>query len=187
MKNKVILIHGKARSGKDTVAEMIEAKCKQRGLSSAINSNARAVKDLATNYFGWNGDKDERGRQLLIDITNAGYNFYPNFWEIRNVVDYMRTQENHVSLIPDFRYEATYDYFKKYCQIEDLELITIHVLRPDHDNELGKLQHDISETHLSTFDFDITIVNNGTLEDLENKVEMYFEGIVLDEKEEVTN
>ena len=70
MKNKIILIHGKARSGKDTVAEMIRNNCKVRGLSSAINSNAHSVKEVAREVFSWDGVKDERGRRLLIDITN---------------------------------------------------------------------------------------------------------------------
>ena len=184
MKNKIILIHCKARSGKDTVAEMIRNNCKVRGLSSAINSNAHSVKEVAREVFSWDGVKDERGRRLLIDITNAGYNYHPNFWEIENTCNYIKPHTNNITLIPDFRYETTYDYFKNYCRVADLELITIHVLRPDHDNELGELQNDVSETHLATFDYDITIVNNGTLEELESKVDMYFEGIILDEKEE---
>ena len=63
MKNKIILIHGKARSGKDTVAEMIRNNCKVRGLSSAINSNAHSVKEVAREVFSWDGVKDERGRR----------------------------------------------------------------------------------------------------------------------------
>lgn len=184
MKTKIILIHGKARSGKDTVADMIKQNCSIRGLTCSISPNARPVKEIATRIFGWDGEKDERGRGLLIDITNAGYNYDPNFWEKENVTHYV-DDSNNLILVPDFRYETTYNYYKTFCEVFGHELITLHVVRPDHDNELGKLKEDISETHLATFDFDFVINNTGTIEDLEKLVDMYFNGIVYDGDDEI--
>ena len=69
---KIILINGKARSGKDTLASLIRGILGHRKV--LIRPNAYSVKECALKYFSWNGAKDTKGRQLLIDITNLGLN-----------------------------------------------------------------------------------------------------------------
>ena len=69
----IVLINGVARSGKDTFAEMlVPYLCEDK--KGFILPNAFGVKEVASRVYGWDGDKDERGRSLLIDITNIGIN-----------------------------------------------------------------------------------------------------------------
>lgn len=170
MKN-IVLINGKARSGKDTVAKLLQEKFEQLGITANIRPNAQAVKKVAKHIFNWNEIKDTRGRQLLLDITQAGYNYDPYFWEDKNNM-YM----NHfdVYIIPDWRYESTFNYFNLKNNV-----ITINV-KNDNRESIGSLSNHQSETGLDNFVFDYFIDNNGTLEDLEMQVETLHKYVVQD-------
>lgn len=63
---KIVIINGSARSGKDTFCEMV-GEYAEKGTLSTVG----AVKHIARQYFGWNGIKDEKGRQLLSDIKDT--------------------------------------------------------------------------------------------------------------------
>ena len=147
---KIILINGKARSGKDTLASLIKGILKDKKV--LIRGNAQTVKDCAKRYFNWNGVKDTKGRQLLIDITNLGYSKDPYHWDKltlkyaldRGLYDYL--------IITDWRYMSTYEYLKE----QGYEVITIHRQR-DIDNGLHySLKNDISEQGFNiTYDLEV--------------------------------
>ena len=147
---KIILINGKARSGKDTLASLIKGILKDKKV--LIRGNAHSVKECALKYFNWNGAKDTKGRQLLIDITNLGYSQDPYHWE-RLTLKYALDRDNYDYLIiPDWRYMSTYEYLKE----EGYEVITIHRQR-DIDNGLhDSLKNDISEQGFNiTYDLEV--------------------------------
>ena len=156
---KIILINGKARSGKDTLASLMKGKLSDKKV--LVRGNAQTVKDCARKYFGWNGEKDTKGRKLLIDITNLGYAQDPYHWE-RQTLKYAVDKDNYDYLIiTDWRYMSTYKYFKS----RGYQVITIHRHR-DIDNGLDEsLKNDISEQGFNmTYDF--SIHNRGSIEEL---------------------
>jgi hypothetical protein len=147
---KIILINGKARSGKDTLASLIKGQLPNKKV--LIRGNAQTVKDCAKKYFNWNGTKDTKGRQLLIDITNLGYAQDPYHWD-RLTLKYALDKDNYDYLIiPDWRYFSTYEYLKE----EGYEVITVHRHR-EIDNELHhSLKSDISEQGFNiVYDFEV--------------------------------
>lgn len=79
---KIILISGKAENGKTTAAELLKTKLEARGNKVVITRYAYYLKDLATRYCGWDGNKDIKGRELLqtlgTDIIRQKLN-KPNF------------------------------------------------------------------------------------------------------------
>ena len=158
MKKRIILINSKARHGKDTLAAYIYKELEDMNKSCLISHNAKAVKDLAYNFYNWDGQKDKKGRKLLIDITDTGYNYDPYFWEKKNMInDFIRD----VYIIPDWRYISSLDYFKG-----DNDIVTVHINRPNFENGLDeKLKNDKSEQGFEGFDFDFEVINN-TLDDL---------------------
>lgn len=170
MKN-IVLINGKARSGKDTVAQLLKEHFERRGLKVAIRPNAEAVKNVAKCIFGWNEIKDTKGRQLLLDITQAGYNYDPYFWEHKNE---HRMKGNDIYIIPDWRYQSTFNYFNLRNNV-----ITINVENENREN-IGKLSNHSSETGLDNFLFDYFIDNNGSLEDLQEQLEILHKFILID-------
>ena len=127
-----------------------------------ILPNAQSVKMYATDYFNWNGEKDDRGRKLLLDITNAGYNYDPYFWE-KKTHNIMRVCKDFI-VIPDWRYYSTYKYFRE----KGFEVITVKIINPNREiTNNAKLQADISENGLDDFCFDYEIINDGSLNHLE--------------------
>ena len=62
---KVILISGKARHGKDTLAGMMKEELERKSKRVLIAHYADLLKFICKNFFGWNGEKDDNGRALL--------------------------------------------------------------------------------------------------------------------------
>ena len=62
---KVILITGRARSGKDTTANITKKILEERKKSVLIAHYADLLKFICEKYVGWDGKKDEQGRALL--------------------------------------------------------------------------------------------------------------------------
>ena len=164
----IVLVNGVARSGKDTFAEFLKTYLTDT-LNPLIVPNAQGVKSVASQVYGWDGNKDERGRSLLIGITNVVYNYSPYFWEkysessIKKLETLLKTTFDTI-IVPDFRYKNTYDYYVN----RGFKVITIYVVRPDFDNELGVNKYDVSEMPME-IDFDFAIKNDSDLESLENK------------------
>lgn len=159
MKKQIILINGIAGSGKSSLAAYIQEKLENINKMCLIAHNADSVKHLAKDYFGWDGIKDFKGRQLLINLSNLGYEYDEFFWEKKNIINEI---DRTICVIPDFRYHKTFEYFKK----EGNEIITVHITRPNFENGLDeKLKNDKSEQGFEGFDFDFEVINN-TLDDL---------------------
>lgn len=62
---KVILISGKAESGKNYVADMIYLMLTELGLKVQFFAFGDYLKFICQKYLGWNGNKDEDGRTYL--------------------------------------------------------------------------------------------------------------------------
>ena len=54
--------------------------------------------------------KDDKGRRLLIDITETGYKYDPYFWE-KKTIQKILNNNFKVTFIPDWRYYNTYQFF----------------------------------------------------------------------------
>lgn len=165
---KAILICGKARSGKNQLAdylkEALDLDWEGNPLDrTLIRGNAQTVKERATDQYNWNGEKDAEGRQLLIDITNRGYDTDTYYWERETFNSYLvhtLTNKNCKYLIvPDWRYASTKDYFEKTMD----EVITIRITRVDQ--EVGTHDNHSSEMDYLNFDVDVEVTNT-TLENL---------------------
>ena len=97
---KVILLSGKARSGKNTAAEVIFRK--YDGITLAF---ADDIKTIAYDYFGWHGEKDELGRKLLQDIGTSGRNYNEDIWA-NKTVDRIKewSRDSQLAVVTDTRY-----------------------------------------------------------------------------------
>lgn len=167
---KVLLICGKAGSGKDTFAKLLELylDLDVRGNyheRTYIRGNAQSVKDKAVQQHNWNGVKDSKGRQLLIDITNEGYNDDIHYWEKKTFLEAIMYKEFinkrcEYLIVPDWRYPQTLDYFKKVAD----EVITIRVTRPN--NVEGTHNYHVSENAFESFKVDHEVLNDKDLDSL---------------------
>lgn len=170
---KVILLSGKAEAGKDTVASLIKQELRDAGYKVLVTHYADLLKYICRVYFGWDGKKDEFGRQIMQRVgtdTIRGEN--PDFWVnfVKNVLKFF-PEEWDFCLIPDARFPNEVEKIKS-----DFDTHFIRVIRPNHKNKLTEtqLKHP-SETSLDGYPADTEIVNDGTLRQLRAKVHRLLE------------
>lgn len=192
MKNVLIAFTGKAQAGKTESSKVLEALAAKDGHKVIRISFATALKNIAKQYFGWDGDKEiyyqpiqggpgargneqafepvpDRGRQLLINIGAKFREIRPTIWadiafdEMRAISS--KTPEGIIFIIDDLRFKNEVDIVNRFGRSK-----IVKVVRPN-----GQLSiDDISEKDLDDVVFENIIDNSGTLEDLARSVEKVY-------------
>lgn len=167
---KVILISGKARSGKDQTAQYFKDILVKNGRKAIICHYADALKHFLKNSLGWDGNKDEKGRELLqrwgTDIIRKNN---PDCW-VNIIIELLKGLEktDYYVIIPDTRFKNEIEKIKD----NDFRSITVRVERPNFNNGLTEEQKNHpSETDLDDYDFDYYIDNDKGLEELQKAVQ----------------
>ena len=183
------MISGKAGSGKDTIANFFKDELIASNKRVLVMHFADLVKYYATQYFNWDGEKNEAGRNLLQEIgTTVMRGRYPEYWAeiIGKFIDAYTIPEHSFFdyiLIPDWRFINEYEVVYDYAAIQNNETITIRIERYDdaglkwkNPNMTSDQLNHISECELDNFAFNWIIENRGTLEDLKNSVDEILKG-----------
>lgn len=163
--NKVILISGKARSGKDTFGSMLKENIEiVQQKTACIFHIADYLKYFVTQYRNWDGAKDEKGRTLLQDTGTQGRELYEDFWvEISRLAIQLLSRYFDYIIIPDIRYKNELirlsEFFNTY---------SIRINRSEPNDLTEEQRNHKSETDLDDYEaFDLLIDNNGSLLDLQ--------------------
>lgn len=174
---KVILISGKAGHGKDTLAGYMKKFMEMRGKKVLIIHYGDLLKYICKSLFGWDGQKDDKGRTLLQYVgTERVRALYPDYWVqfVRDMLNIFHREWDYV-LIPDVRFPNEIqgmDSFNPYI---------IRIVRPGFNMLTEKQQKHASETALDGFDAPfLTVMNDETLTDLELKAYNVF-SLICDE------
>lgn len=173
---KIICISGKAQNGKDTTATIMAEVLKARGDRVLIAHFGDLVKYVCKTFFGWDGQKDEKGRTLLQyvgtdKIRAASPDYWANF--IVSILDIFRDEWDYV-LLPDCRFPNEYEIFKSY----GMDAILVRVQRPNFNSPLTpEQQQHLSETALDNYNYDAIIINNSSIADLKVAVADFIEDI----------
>lgn len=178
---KIILISGKAEAGKTTAANFLKEELESRGERVAITPYGRLLKDLCNMLYGWDGRKDEAGRQLLQHFgTDVIRKEDPNYW-VNHVIDlaFLLYDEFDTFIVDDCRFPnelEAWDDFVKYIRVDksymgrSYDVYWLRILRPGYENHLTPEQRlHPSETALDGYELpmsllsidDIDISNNG--------------------------
>lgn len=164
----VITISGKARHGKDTFADFLKQELTNSGFSVCIFHYADLLKMICTNYFGWDGKKDEKGRAILQRVgTEKVRSVNENFWvEMASLIIHTVLKDFDFIIIPDARFENEILYWQEHFPFEFS--MSIKVIRTNFESELTSEQKmHASETALDHFVFDY-YVENESLEQLKD-------------------
>jgi hypothetical protein len=162
---KVILINGQGGSGKDTVVELVSSHLKNKYFIKNM-STIDEIKIIARS-MGWNNQKDEKGRQFLADLKQAwtNYNNGANEEVLKTLYEY----NTYESFPPkDFvifvhcREPEAITWFKEKLEEHKISVCTLIVKREN----ITEFFND-ADQNVAKFDYDITLVNHGNLEDLE--------------------
>lgn len=173
---KVIMISGKAGSGKDTVANIIRNMGDYDVFAFADN-----LKDYVGMKYGISerllftqegkrqiinvDDEQISVRNLLIREAEMKRNEDESFWS--RLVIYKAIETDSGVIISDFRFPAEYYEMKKYFE----DVVTIRVNRPF---EMTEMVDSHTEDQLENFQFDYILDNNSNIDYLKHQVEIIF-------------
>ena len=180
-KNLIIGLVGKARSGKDTVGQMLvrqhgfvrdaladDLKIAALALDPWIRRQDRSFLRLSEliEQVGWeNAKANPEVRTLLQRLgTEAGWRMHgPSLWTDR-VEARIKAEPTLDRVITDVRMPHEADW------IHDVGGILVRITRPDHEGTTGDNSRHESETGVDAMAVDIEVFNDGSLADLETKV-----------------
>jgi hypothetical protein len=178
------MVGGKAGVGKSTFSgfALDYAKSHYNLEHSAIFPFAFGVKDVATRCFGWDGKKDDRGRELLQDVGKTGRAYNINIW-VKKLLDKFYGMEYYsdVVLIDDWRFPNEGQYIE--INEPSFKVVHIRIESPEREILKGKKAYDdVSETSLPSVEvdynigypyyviddehYDYVVANTGSLDDL---------------------
>lgn len=167
----IYLICGKARTGKDTLCDLIMEELKKQNKKVAELKHSKYIKGYAMDFFGWDGCEETKPRDLLNvigDIIRNDLNqkfFMGNrLCEDAKILSYFFDS----FVVSDARFKNEVNLIKNSFK----NVKTIHLIRSgNYDDGLTEEQRKhITEIDLDDYnEFDYTIDNNGSLEDLREK------------------
>ena len=169
---KVYLICGKARSGKDTAAEILKEKLEKNNYKVCTIQIMRTLKGYLKDYFGWDGTEETKPRTLLqqmgTELIREELNM-PNF-HIDRLTEDIKILSNYfnVFIVDDIRLVNEIEEIKRRFN----NVTSIGVEKENYVSPLEESQErHITEHDLDNYDnYDYKIINR-TREDLEHEVE----------------
>ena len=175
----VIAFAGKAGVGKSTVANVFKS-CMNS--NNPYNNNsiqiipfAKEIK-IQAKILGWDGNKDEKGRKLLQDITKPikAYHGQNHYAEV--VFEEALRCNPDFLVIDDLRFKVEANFLKEKAEEGKCKVIFVKVENKNLVSGLTKeAQADVSENDLNDFKFDYVIDNSSTMDNLKVEVENFIE------------
>lgn len=169
-KVKVFLLAGRISAGKSTVANFLFDALHYEYPSAIIKiaGFADGVKEVATQAFGWDGIKDEKGRRLLQVVgTDAGRAYNNNIWAEKAFKDniFGTSFPPNILIFDDWRFPNEYTVWLDKPMIENVYKIRVfrdEEVISDHLSEKS-LPSLITEPDYYDYRFDNNIEKNQIL------------------------
>lgn len=167
----IFIVAGKANAGKDTTCEFINSYIKRKGLKSINLQFSSYIKMYAKNITDWSGSEDDKPRTLLQMLgTEIIRNQIDNKFFIKRIIDDIKVYSYYFDAITisDARFpdeiEDISNSFNKVCKIE--------ISRPGFVSKLNESEKmHLSEQALDKYNnFDHFIINDGSIDELNNKI-----------------
>lgn len=166
----IFLISGRAQNGKDSLADILIKKLNGKSIKIAM---ADYLKFMATKYYGWDGNKDEKGRSLLqwLGTDKIREELGWETFHVERVCQDIKIIENEYDyvFIPDVRFKNEMYYTQ--AMFPD-KTTSINIYRLNFESSLTKEQQlHRSEIELADFTFDYCIYSENGLDKLEKAVD----------------
>ncbi len=165
MKKVVIVINGSGGVGKDTLCDSVKTAYSVRSVSSVDK-----IKEIAR-MGGWKGEKDDRGRMLLVRLKQAfvDYNDLPLLHMKEEYEKFLQTDET--VMFVHIREPLEIDKFKN--AIGSHICKTLLVTR---DN--GVQWHNAVDQGVNAYQYDYYFDNNAPLEESKKKFIAFIQGVL---------
>lgn len=174
----IFLISGKARNGKDTTAAMIKNYYEKNNKKVINLQYSSYIKEYAKKISDWDGSEETKPRELLQKLgTEVIRKKIDSLFFVDAIIKDMKVYSYFfdVIVVSDVRTPEETDYPKNNFK----NVFSINIRRTNFDNGLTEDQRNhYTEIALDNYDkFDFVLMNDGTLDDLNVKVEKILEGI----------
>lgn len=168
---KIFLIAGKARNGKDTVTEFIIKEYQKRNKKALRLAFADYVKMYAKEVSDWDGRDETKPRKFLQELgTDLIRKEIDELFFVKRICDDIKVYSYFfdVLVVSDVRMKNEIEIPEKLFD----NVIKINVVRPNLESPLTKEeQHHQTECGLDNYNnYDKIVVNDGTIQELEEKI-----------------
>ena len=168
---KIIILSGKARSGKDTSMEIMKSIYESEGKKVINLAYALYIKNYAKQISNWDGNDETKPRELLQTLgTEIIRNKIDEEFFIKRMIGDIKVYSYFydVIIISDARVKKEIDLIKN----EFINVTSINIVRDNYVSELKESEKiHFTEVDLDDFDkFDYIINNNGSIEELEMNI-----------------
>jgi hypothetical protein len=156
----LILVSGPARHGKDTIAAHLT-----ESFGFSRYGFGDPIKEIARTQYGWDGQKDDRGRALLQAIGVHGRAYDLGIWVKKALAKAEEEGLPERIVIPDWRFPDEVETVQAWAAGHGYAVKTARVLRTCEDghtlfdNGLGELNQHESETALADYNCHILLKN----------------------------
>jgi len=165
---KLIVINGSGTSGKDEVARLSRVILGKKMKVITISS-IDAVKDRAL-IFDWDGKKDDKGRRLLSDLKDSWTRYINGpFNDIIKKINGLDEKKDWLVYV----HIREPDEIRKLVEYYD-DIITLLIQRDEVESFNNHADQEVCE-----YPYRFTIHNNGTLDELKEKVECFLKVIKI--------
>ena len=182
---RVITISGMARGGKDTMGAALVKEFAKQGVKACVFHYADMLKTVARVCYGWDGAKDEKGRQLLQNLGTEGFRAIdPDIW-VEAIIPILKglSKDFNVVVLPDVRFINEAIKLRDSMYVDGV--FSIKIERDGYDNGLTEEQKKHpSENGMKGFRFDLIVKNTGTLEEFQEKASRVVDLYNLSQKKE---
>jgi hypothetical protein len=169
---KIVTLSAKAQHGKDLTASILKEKLEHQNKKVLIVHYADYLKFICREYFGWDGQKNEKGRTILQQIGTEKIRTRDPDFHVGILTRMMKVfaKDYDYFLIPDTRFPNEIEYLKN----NKFNIITLNVLRLNFENNLTpeQRQHK-SEIALDGYNFDYYLKSESGIEALEKEVDKF--------------
>ena len=161
MEKNIIIINGTGGAGKDTFVSFCAEVEKVLNISTVDK-----VKEAAAILVGWNGEKDEVSRKLLVDLKqlSIAYNDAPTKY-ICDMAEKFKQSDDKLMFV-HIREAEEIEKAKKLLNARTLLITNPRVQLITSNNSDGKVNE---------YKYDYYIQNDGTLDDLKEKAKKFVE------------
>ena len=181
MKPIIFIISGKAKAGKDTTASYIKDYAYKKDLKTINIQFSSYIKIYAKEITNWDGDEENKPRVLLQELGENIRNNIDKHFFINRICEDIIVYSDYFDIITisDARLPEELDNIK----MNFTNTIKLHIVRPNFNPYKSDLEKNHpTELALDNYqDFDYTIKNDSTLEDLRIKIENILNEIKKDE------
>jgi len=167
---KLYVLTGKARNGKDTITDILENIYKKKDKKVLKLSYGAYPKYYTKKIFNWDGKDETKPRDILTEVSMNARKLNPNYMIRRMEEDINILKENaDIIIITDARMIEEMDMPKEKFKCTKV----IKVQRPNFESPLSKdAQNHILETSIDNYsNYDYLIQNDADLESLKTKVQ----------------